>query len=734
MRNFFEQQDAAQRRTSLLLGCMALAVLAMGSTVFAFAWFVRGILQMRFVRHVPSVLHDDLVLYLQCLGVTALAVAATSFVRVITLRGGGTSLAELLGARLVTGQPQDDLDRRLLNVVAEMALAAGTPVPQVYVLDGEHGINALAAGWELGDSIVCTTRGCLEKLTRAELQGVIAHEFSHILHGDARLNLRLMGTVFGMVSVGLAGRHLMRSRSREDENGLLMMLGIVLATVGAVGGGLGKLVKAAVNRQREYLADASAVQFTRHPDGIAGALKKIGGYGSCVHSARAEEAAHFFFGEVAAPDEWAWLSTHPRLADRIRRIEPGFTGAFIEPAQGIAESAEHDRMPTPRALALPAAVGVQGPALPWQGPKRLSSSVATAPSTRPAQNAANERWSTASSRRLATNQNDPHNSQLRAAPSTSLSSPRAAEAGRNNTASPAVDRPASNRSGIMSMARLNAISNRPSTPNLAELVAAIGNGRTASLEEAQAWLRRLDPELVRACESGLSACGLVFAMLIQPETATAQRQLATCQRLAGPALCAETQRLYPWLAGIARPDRLTLATLAAPTLRTLTRPQQFTLRETVAALIAEDGATSVFEHLLGHILAEQWTRSWQRQRPRRHDPLSAHLPAVQLILSALAHTGAAFHDSAAQAYEAALSRLPGVRVVLLPASPRLLSGLGPALEELRNLRPLARAAMLDASAHAVLADRRITEDEISVLRAVCLALDAPLPRLGDSET
>jgi Zn-dependent protease with chaperone function len=708
MRNFFEQQDAAQRRTSLLLGCMALAVLAMGSSVFAFAWFVRGILQMRFARHVPSVLHDDLVLYLQCLGITALAVAATSFVRVITLRGGGTSLAEILGARLVTGQPQDDLDRRLLNVVAEMALAAGTPVPQVYVLDGEQGINALAAGWELGDSIVCTTRGCLEKLTRAELQGVIAHEFSHILHGDARLNLRLMGTVFGMVSVGLAGRHLMRSRSREDENGLLMMLGIVLATVGAVGGGLGKLVKAAVNRQREYLADASAVQFTRHPDGIVGALKKIGGYGygSGVRSARAEEAAHFFFGEVAAPDEWAWLSTHPRLADRIRRIEPGFTGAFIEPAQGIAESAEQDRIPAQRALALPIAVGVEGPALPWQVPKPASSSGASAASTRPAQNPASERWSTASSRRLATNQNEPRTWQ----------------------------RPASNRSGIVSVARLDATSNRPSTPNLAELVAAIGNGRTASLEEAQAWLRRLDPELVRACESGLSACGLVFAMLIQAETATAQRQLATCQRLAGPALCAETQRLYPWLAGIARPDRLTLATLAAPTLRTLTRPQQFTLRKTVAALIAEDGATSVFEHLLGHVLAEQWTRSWQRQRPRRHDPLSAHLPAAQLILSALAHTGAAFHDSAAQAYAAALSRLPGVRVALLPASPRLLSGLGPALEELRSLRPLARAAMLDASAHAVLADRRITEDEISVLRAVCLALDAPLPRLGDSET
>jgi Zn-dependent protease with chaperone function len=255
---------------------------------------------------------------------------------------------------LVSGQPQDGLDRRLLNVVAEMALAAGTPVPQVYVLDREPGINALAAGWDLGDAVICVTRGCLHKLTRSELQGVVAHEFSHLLHGDARLNLRLMGAVYGMISIGLLGKQLMRgSHWSSRRDGSLVLIGGSIAAIGALGGFLGNLIKAAVSRQREYLADASAVQYTRDPESIARALKKIGGYmlGSRLSSVRADELEHFFFEETSASAGWAWLTTHPPLHERIRRLEPSFDGTFIAPAEGLAESAEREprRSPLPMA-------------------------------------------------------------------------------------------------------------------------------------------------------------------------------------------------------------------------------------------------------------------------------------------------------------------------------------------------------------------------------------------------
>src|ERR1700712_2702622 len=183
MRDFFEQQAVAQRRTRFLLLGMALSIVALGSVLFAMLAAVRGLLVMRIPAAVQLPTYLQLwPLFVWSVGMTGALVALAGILRTMSLGAGGSALAEMLDARLVSGQPQDGLDRRLLNVVAEMALAAGTPVPQVYVLDREPGINALAAGWDLGDAVICVTRGCLHKLTRSELQGVVAHEFSHLLH------------------------------------------------------------------------------------------------------------------------------------------------------------------------------------------------------------------------------------------------------------------------------------------------------------------------------------------------------------------------------------------------------------------------------------------------------------------------------------------------------------------------------------------------------------------------
>jgi Zn-dependent protease with chaperone function len=227
----------------------------------------------------------------------------------------------------------------LLNVVEEMALASGVPVPPVFLLTEEKGLNAFAAGFSPSDAVIGVTRGCAEQLTRDQVQGVIAHEFSHILNGDMRLNLRLIGVLHGILLMGLVGRELLRiagrsggGRSRNNKNGglvYLLLLGLVFMIVGFIGLFFGNLIKAAVSRQREFLADASAVQFTRNPEGIAGALKRIGAaiFGSKLINPRAAEASHMYFAEGLS----SLFATHPPLDERIRRIEPSWDGAYPPP-------------------------------------------------------------------------------------------------------------------------------------------------------------------------------------------------------------------------------------------------------------------------------------------------------------------------------------------------------------------------------------------------------------------
>ena len=202
------------------------------------------------------------------------------------MSSGGSAVAESLGGRLVDSNTRDPHERKLLNVVEEMAIASGVPMPQVYVLDDEPGINAFAAGHTPSDAAVAVTRGCIATLTRDELQGVIGHEFSHILNGDMRLNLRLMGIIFGILCLAVIGRILLSSRSgnSKDKNPL-PLLGLALLILGWIGVFFGRLIQAAVSRQREFLADASSVQFTRNPGGLSGALQKIG----AVHEVRASK-------------------------------------------------------------------------------------------------------------------------------------------------------------------------------------------------------------------------------------------------------------------------------------------------------------------------------------------------------------------------------------------------------------------------------------------------------------
>jgi Zn-dependent protease with chaperone function len=239
----------------------------------------------------------------------------------------------MLGGKLIPVSTKDFLEKRLLNIVEEMAIASGVPVPPVYLMENEKGINAFAAGFTADDAVIGVTRGSLETLNREELQGVIAHEFSHILNGDMWLDLKLVGFLHGILLIALIGRSILRgsSRSRNNKNsGGAVLFGLVLLILGYLGVLFGKLIKSGVSRQREYLADASAVQFTRNPHGLAGALKKIGGLaaGSFVEHSKAEEISHMFFSNGLRSSWIGAFSTHPPLIDRITRLDPAFNGNF----------------------------------------------------------------------------------------------------------------------------------------------------------------------------------------------------------------------------------------------------------------------------------------------------------------------------------------------------------------------------------------------------------------------
>jgi Zn-dependent protease with chaperone function len=346
--NFFEQQDRARRKTTRLVVFFVLAVIAIVIAVDLATYVIVSIYaQSRPSR--PGVVEpiDMPSVLLGSTCVTFLIIVGGSAYKTMQLSGGGGSVAQLLGGRVLAAGTASNQEAMLQNVVEEMSIASGVPVPQVYVLDHEEGINAFAAGFTTSDAVIGVTRGALEKLNRDELQGVIGHEFSHILNGDMRLNLRLIGLLNGILVVSLIGLALLRAiqfmplsrgggRRRDEDDravGLLMLLvflGGALYVIGSIGVLFGRMIQAAVSRQREYLADASAVQFTRNPAGLVGALKKLGGYssGSKVQSPHALETAHLFFANSGGFSFANLLATHPPLADRIRAIDPTFDGQF----------------------------------------------------------------------------------------------------------------------------------------------------------------------------------------------------------------------------------------------------------------------------------------------------------------------------------------------------------------------------------------------------------------------
>lgn len=560
--------------------------------------------------------------------------------RLYQLSGGGVAVADLVGARHVAGGTGELSERRLLNVVEEMALASGIAVPLVFVLDGQHTINAFAAGYSPHEATIIVTQGALERLNRDELQGVVAHEFSHILNGDMRLNIHLVGVIAGIVLIGSAGAAMMTG-GRNESGGYrgvgvdfrLVFVGLLLWMIGSIGVFAGRLIKAVISREREFLADASAVQLTRNPDGIGGALFKIDQRGSTIFQLHAEELSHMCIGApVKDYFEFAWLATHPPLEVRIERI--------------------------------------LGP-----GAKRLL----------------RERLERVETAALAA-QGSPVVSEL-------VSPLYARRAAARSAAAP------SNAAGL---AR--------------SVVESIGNPSAAHLDYARKMIDAIPVEVRTAVQREDGAKAALFALLLG-EGELRKTQLALIGEATGAEVAAQGARFADALKSLGARGRLPVLELVIPTLKRLHHIQRDRLLETIKGVIEADRKVTLGEFVLLTLCRSHIQKEEMRPATWRHRSIDAVIAEAGVVLSLLAHSG----KGGMAAFDKGMSVL-GIPGGVLRAPEELnIAAVEGAFRELKLLFPLKKPLFIKACLAAAMADDKLTAAEGELMRAVCAALDTPLP-------
>ena len=666
--DFFERQDKARRKTGFLVFYFIIAVGMLVVSVYLAVALIFGGFSLKNAADETTVAWTHVQIFLGSAVATLGIISTGSLFKTLSLARGGRAVAELLDGRIVNPNSTDIHERKLLNVVEEMAIASGVPVPQVYVMDGEAGINAFAAGHSASDAAISVTRGCMTLLTRDELQGVIAHEFSHLLNGDMKLNLRLMGLIFGILCLTVIGRVLLQTRGRKNP---LPLLGLALIIIGWVGVLFGRLIQAAVSRQREFLADASAVQFTRNPLGLAGALKKIGGIaqGSELQSAHAEEASHFFFAN-GLRSRFLGFATHPPLAERIRALDPSFDGQFPEVELLPAEEASPP--PVPGVSPLVGAVPPPPPPALTQPPPLPAAQPPPLPGSRP----------------------------------------------------PPLPATVTMQSAVTGLA--------PTSIAQQAFVADIGQPRAEHLQYAVDLHEALPSSLQAAARDPLGATALICAFLLGDEQSLREKQLAELTRISSDAVRQETLRIWPAVQGVPEQARIPLIDIALPALRRFSLPQFEQFRAAVNALIESDNQVTLFEFMLQKMVMRHLeTRFYPERRPLiQFYDLRPLANDGGILLSALAYAGAENEAAARAAFDQgadSLGRAARAEIPWLPPDQCGLTHLNAALDRFGQSVPQIKKNVLTACSHTVAFDGVIQPREAELLRAIADALDCPAP-------
>jgi len=676
--DFFERQDQARRSSALLVILFVIGVIGIVGATMAVAWVA-----LEAVQHQKELSDGDidalldnplyespeeLALPVGAGGAALLLIAGGSLFKVAQLSGGGHVVAESLQGRRVYPDTNDAVEKRLLNVVEEMALASGVPVPPVFILDREAGINAFAAGYSPSDAVVAVTRGTAENLSRDELQGVVAHEFSHILNGDMRLNIRLIGILHGILLLGLIGRILFRmaansghSRSSRDSKGgsavYFLLVGLAIMLLGFLGTLMGNIIKAALSRQREYLADASAVQFTRNPSGLAGALKRIGGAatGSKLQVANASEASHLFFAQGVWEGLTSLTATHPPLKSRIKRLDPQWDGSFEMPPV----TPKTFNIPGPKAAPIQAAGFGEG------GIGAAAAALATAAAM-----------------------NDAH----------------AASGGAPTEVVPVAV--------------------------VVKAADQVGDPKEAHRKYAAALVESLPPLVRDSVHEPYGARAVLFGLLADKNPEIRNKQLKRLRELAKPDIVDLTNKLLPYIDLLDVRARLPLVDMALPSLRAMSQSQYKEFLTCFKELVAADNRLGLFEWTLYRVLLRHLTPQFEKTAAPRvaYYGLQQMGPQCSVLLSTLALADNR-RDEAPAALARGAEKLPGIGVKLLTPAECSLEQLSKALDDLSRVADKKRRPLVAACAAVICADREVTVAEAELLRGVCDMLDCPMPPL-----
>lgn len=668
--DFYAYQADARRRTRyfVLAFILAVALVTLALDAVAFTLFGAGETGQPQGPFDYAVQHPGPAVFFSLLiiGVIGLASLYKSF----ELRGGGAVVARSLGGVRIEADTTDLKLKRLRNIVEEMALASGVSVPEIFVLEHEGAINAFAAGHTPANAAVTVTQGALDHLDRDELQGVIGHEFSHVLNGDMRLNVQLMGWVFGLFVITLIGRMILqftpRGRDRRSA-GAFIAFAMAMIVLGYLGLLAGRILQAAVSRQRERLADASSVQFTRNPQGLKGALMKIAALseGSYLTALHTESVAHMLF----APGLARVFATHPPLLERIRKLDPHFDPQEIErlAAQGVRESDPPQEIETHAQL-------------------QPGSSLSGSPADRPPD----------------------------AAPGFGAASGFA-------TATPLQPRSVS---GVSATAPVSAV------PATARTIAAqVGQVESIHIAHAQELRVRLPDALREFADVPGKARSLVLALLLarDAEVRASQERLLTASltpvELAAVQQAATVARtLDPML-------RLPAVLQIFPAVRRLPLADRQTLLKLVANLLNAEHRVDIFEFCLAKLLTTLLTDQMEARVPHGNVTLKDAVQSIHVLFATMARAGAADDREARAAYETGMQAVLSMRYppyVSYPDWPRRLDA---ALPELEALQPFAKQAVVEGLVCTIASDGRLTVEEAELLRTTCALLHCPLPPL-----
>jgi Zn-dependent protease with chaperone function len=676
--DFFSRQAAARGQTrwlviGFILSLLAVA-LALDLVLFTFLASSRAhavdIDPLGFAARNPGAAIFSTLLVMGVLGLASLY-------KSVELRGGGGVVARSLGGVLVDPDTRDIKRKRLLNVVSEMAIASGVPMPEVYVLEQEAAINAFAAGHTPANAAVAVTQGALDRLNRDQLQGVIGHEFSHILNGDMRLNVQLMGWVFGLLVVGLIGRLILdfSPRDRRNNNNAIVVLGLAVMVLGYVGMFFGRLLQAAVSRQRERLADASGVQFTRNPQGLKEALIRIAALpeGSTLATPQAEQAAHMFFAEGLSRA----FATHPPLLERIRELDPQFDESEIArvAAQMEAES------------------GMAGDV---GGGTQVTGDAGRA-------------WGA------------PHPGVSHVAGISALPEVVTTRAGFG---SHAVLTPGT--SGALASGFTPVASQTPPAPGSGAAYAGVSAlaGSMASHDAQQSL-----PSAVREFQSPGRAQAFVVALLLSKEPAVRQRQFALLGQKLSAGNFGFIQQIAPAVDAIDPMQRLPALQQVFPALRRVPVAQRTALASLAAELIYADARIDAFEFSLAKLLETLLHDELDARVPHGTLNLEAAEQEVHVLFAALAQLGAQNEHDARIAYEAGMTAVLPMRSPEYTPLSDWARQLSAALPRLEQLQPLAKKRLIDGLVKTITTDDVMTAAEAELLRTVCALLHCPLPPL-----